>query len=177
MATPRPIRIPRTAGARAGGPNRAPAGDRGEFRPNHGGTRRGLRLFLLFLVALAAIYGLFGALALGAPTTGVRDNPATWAFFTGIGVVFALGGWWVTLSRAPRGAWVGLGHLIVEERFGRIRRFSPGTGDRVAVVQRHRPGLLSPLATELVEVSGSGSKRTYLVETDLFAGAERLPGT
>ncbi len=172
MASPRPVRIVRVPSRSGGGPGPpARAGAPGDYRPNVGGRGRGVRLFAGFLVLLAVIYAAFAALALTASAPGARDDPVTWGLFTLVAVVLALWGWVLTLGRVPRGVWVGAGHLVVEERAGRVRRFDLASGDRLVVLQRHAEGLLSPRPTELVELRGPDGARSYLVEAGLLVGA------
>ncbi len=175
MSSPRPVRIVRVPSRPAGAPS-ARAAAAGDYRPNGGGRGRGRRLLLGFLALLAVIYAVFAGLALTAAAPGTRDDPVTWGLFSVVAVALALWGWVLTLGRAPRGAWVGAGHVIVEERAGRVRRFDLTSGDQLVVLQRHAQGLLSPRPTELVELRGPDGRRSYLIEAGLFEGASVVPG-
>ncbi len=177
MASPRPVRIVRVPARAATDPIHPTRTARdAEFRPNVGGRARGSRLFAGFLGILVVIYLAFAALALSATTPGARENPVTWGLFTAVAAALAVWGWTLTLGRVPRAARVAAGHLLVEERPGRVRRFDLSAGDRRVVLQHYGEGFLSPRPTELVELRGPEGRRTYLVEAGLLEGGADAPG-
>jgi hypothetical protein len=134
--------------------------------PNTAGSARAYRTFVLFVAALAAIYGVFMGLAVRTSAAGAND--AVEAILTAAVAVSLVVGWAVTLGQAPAAAWLENGHLVVHERTGRIRRF-PTASVSYRALRSNSPGPLGPEATEFVEVSAlRGPRRTYLVGANYF---------
>jgi hypothetical protein len=138
----------------------------GRRYPNSAGSARAFRTFLLFVVALAVIYGVFMDFAVTSVVSGT--NYAVEAVLTlSVGVALVVG-WFVTLGQAPSQAWVERGQLMVRGRTGTTRRFPTDTM-RIHVLRSNGIGLFGPEPTEFVEVSvPGGARRTYLVGTHFF---------
>lgn len=146
------------------------------YRANRAGTARGLRVFLLFLVALLTLYLGFVGRFLASPDPGVRTNLTGYLVFSLAAAVVATGAYSVTLLRAPRGMWESDLEIVVEERSGRRRSFPAGRALDVQVVRRYPAGLLNAEGTELVRLSvPEGTGRFYLVETNFFRARTRSP--
>lgn len=121
---------------------------------------------MLFLVGIAAIYGVFMGLAVRSSVDG--SNDVVEAILTAAMAVALVIGWFVTLGQAPTAAWVENGQLVVKERTGRFRRFPTGSV-HVRVVRSNGAGPFGPEPTEFVEVSvPRGARHTYLVGTNFF---------
>jgi hypothetical protein len=133
---------------------------------NDAGSSRALRTFLLFVVLLAVIYGVFMDLAVTSVANGT--NYAVEVVLTvSVGVALVIG-WFVTLGQTPSAAWVENGQLVVIGRIGRARRYPTDTV-RIHVLRSNGAGLFGPEPTEFVEVSlPGGTRRTYLVGTHFF---------
>jgi hypothetical protein len=143
-----------------------------ERRQNVGGSQRVVRVTLVYLVALVALYTgfmLYDRTAPGGSSSPVSNGVF---LFTGIFLVFALAGSLFTLHPAPRAVVVTSEHVTVVGRFG-VRRVLPPLGSlSTRVVRRYPAGWLSDLPVEQVELWGAGAPlRTYLVEEGLFRGA------
>jgi hypothetical protein len=139
------------------------------FTNSAGGTRA-FRTFLLFLVGLAAIYGLF--LGLAVRDTSAATGTSVEEVLTAAVAVSLVVGWLVTLGQAPAAAWIANGQLVVRERTGRSRRF-PAATVRFHVLRTNGVGPFGPDPTEFVEVSApGGGRRTYLVGAGFFDFAE-----
>jgi len=170
MGAPRAVRIAR-----------APAGSAPlAFVPNTAGQARASNLFLGYLVLLLVIFLVFIGLAYTSPSPGPRSDTSAWAVLALLGIGLAIGGWTITLGRAPRGAVVRGEEIAVRERLGRVRRFPVGDAAHLRVVHHYPAGFLSPEATEMVElVAADRSRRTYLVGSGYFdelgASGERRP--
>ncbi|MGA7860597.1 MAG: hypothetical protein WCB19_01915, partial [Thermoplasmata archaeon] len=125
---------------------------------NSAGSSRAYRTFLLFLVALAVIYGVFMDLAVTSVVSGA--NYVVEGILTASVAVALIIGWFVTLGQAPSAAWLEGGQLVVRERSGRSRRF-PTDAVRIHVLRSNGVGLFGPEPTEFVEVSvPRGARRT-----------------
>lgn len=179
MADPRPVRIARKPSESR--PRRSSdddgdrrfwdteAGGTGTFEPNRAGTGRGLRLFLIFGIALLVIYALFLGLTATSPSPGVASNWSVYALLTVL--TFALGaiGAAVTLLRAPSGVAFAADSVIVSERLGRRRHWPRPPQLRLHVLQRYPGGIFGGEATELIELSdGKGHRAAYLVGRGFF---------
>jgi hypothetical protein len=141
--------------------------------PNSAGSSRALRTFLVFLVGLAVIYGLFMGLAVR--TADVSASYLVEEVLTAAVAIALVVGWFVTLGQAPAAAWVENGQLVVRERTGRSRRFPVATA-RFLVLRTNGVGPLGPEPTEFVEVSvPRGAGRTYLVGAHFFDFAQPSP--
>jgi hypothetical protein len=140
---------------------------------NSAGGARAFRTFLLFLVGLAAIYGLF--LGLAVRTASAATSMSVEEVLTAAVAVSLVVGWLVTLGQAPAAAWIENGQLIIRERTGRSRRF-PAATVRFHVLRTNGVGPFGPEPTEYVEVSAPhGGRRTYLVGANFFDFARPAP--
>ncbi len=181
MASPRAVRIPRAAPAgtaravrpTVGRPVSAGTGP-ADVRTNRPGTQRAVRIALVYLVAVAGVY--LGSLAYDASrpelmTPGVTTDLTVFgAVALLLGVVGAL----VSLGPAPRSVELRPGSIVVVERWGRRREWSPRASIQVRVVRRYPAGVLSSGPVESVELALAGRRRTYLVAAGLF-GEPRDP--
>jgi len=167
MATGRPVRI-----ARAAGLETDRAAETGERRVNVAGSQRALRVTVVYLVVLVALFAAFVLYDRSAP--GGTASPSTNGIyvFTGLFVVFAFGGAIFTLHPAPRALEVGPDRVTVVGRWGGRRVLPPLGSLSTRVVRRYPPGLLSGTPVEQIELWGRDVPlRTYLVEDGLFRGA------
>jgi hypothetical protein len=141
-------------------------------RPNRGGTQRAVRLTIVYLVILGAMYVGFVAddqLVPGGTSSAAENGLLV---FTGILALFAAAGMYFTLTPAPRSVELAEDRLTVVGRWGRRRRFPPIGRLSVRVVRRYPEGWLAHEAVELVEVWGDDAPvRSYLVSAELFSGA------
>ena len=168
MAAPRPVRIPRAG-------SRPAAAD--DFRANSAGETRAIRLFVLFLVLLGAIFLTFVALAIASPSPGVRSNLDGWAALSIVALALVVGGWVITLGRTPRAVARRDSEVVVRERLGRLRHFALDDVGRARVAYRNPASFLGPEPTEVVEiVSREGGRRTYLLGEDLLESRDRPYG-
>ncbi|MCI4353399.1 MAG: hypothetical protein L3K14_08500 [Thermoplasmata archaeon] len=159
--------VPGDSGAASEPADRAPSTPpSGRRVSNSAGSSRAFRTFLLFVVALGAIYGVFLAYSATSSVTG--GSPSVAGILTGSVVVALVVGWWVTLGQTPTVAWLERGELVVRERTGRLRRF-PRDDLRIHVLRTNGGGFLGPTPTEFVEVATiGGARRTYLVGIHFF---------
>ena len=180
MENPRAVRIPRS------GPPRVASGSREgpspsertpvDRRRNRSGTQRAVRLTVLYLVALLALYLAFVAYGRSAPggsSTGAQQEMLLFAgfavFLGAFGVVFSL-------TPAPRAIEVSSRHLVVVGRWGHRTVWPPIGETTVRVVRRYSAGVLSSSAVESVEVWSTGRRpRSYLVEEGLFSPLAATP--
>ncbi len=171
MASPRPVRIPRgrptasPAGAGAPAPARPYAV---EIRPNTSGTRRARRVATLFLVAMAALYGILVAFDRLAPGGSRPSATAGLELFSAIAVVIAAAGVLLSLANAPRAVELRPEATIVVGRFGNRREFPPVGELETRLLRRYPTGLLSPTPVEVVELSGPRGTRAYLMEPGIL---------
>jgi hypothetical protein len=162
----RAVRIRREADASLSASTTRAVQGAGQRYRNPAGSSRALRTFLLFLVALAVIYGVFMGFAVTSAAAGT--NSAIEVVLTLSVAVALVIGWWVTLGQAPTTAYVEAGELVVRERTGRTRRF-PIDGLRVTMLRSNDAGFLGSDPTEFVQLSAPhGPRRTYLVGTHFF---------
>ena len=134
--------------------------------PNSAGSSRAFRTFLIFLIGLAAIYGIFLGVAVRSSSAST-STPVEEVLTVAVVVALAVG-WIVTLGQAPTAAWVDDEKLVVRERMGWTRRFPIATV-RFHVLRTNGVGLFGPEPTEFVEVSTPrGAGRTYLVGANYF---------
>ena len=125
-------------------------------------------MFCLFAAGVLVIYLLFLGLTATSTSPGLRNSPTVYAALTIAVALLGVWGWFLTVHRAPRQAVLRDDALVVTERSGRARRFSP-LGVRVRVLYRYGPGLLAAEPTELVELSDAeGRRRNYLVGRGFF---------
>ena len=179
MAAPRAVRIPRPRTAptalsdgTASEAEASAADPKYELRPNVAGSQRALRLTVVFVVALSALYAAFVLYDRTAPggTSAVTENGVL--FFTVLFALFLLVGALYSLTPAPRAIEVSPDRVVVVGRWGRRRVFPPLERLSVVVVRRYPSGWLADGPVELVEVSGDDTpRRSYLVDTAVFAGA------
>ena len=184
MASNRPVRIARNAGDSPphATPIRVPVHARAEStaerepaerRTNVGGSQRAVRVTAAYLIALVALY--VGFLVYDRSAPGGNSSPASNGILvlTGIFAAFAVAGAVFTLHPSPRAIEVARDRVTVVGRWGRRRDLPPLEKLTVRVARRYRAGLLSSAPAEQVEVWAPDlPMRTYLVETDLFAGAK-----
>ncbi len=141
-----------------------------------GGFQRAFRLTVIFVVALAGLYAGFVLYDRTVPggTSSATENGIL--VLTGLFVVFLVGGAFYTLTPAPRSIEVRTDGVTVVGRWGRRRVLPPLERLNVVVVRRYRAGWLSQREVELIELSGPGiARRSYVVEANLFAGANPSP--
>lgn len=175
MTEAHPVRIPtRRTREAPPGPEGGPLGEAGApisegYRANVGGSKQTRATFVAFLAGLLVLYVGFVGILSSSPTPGERSNVPAYALFTLVLVALALGGFLLTLYRAPRGLRREGNDLVVVERTGRISRFALGPGLEGRVLKRYPPDPFHDLATELVRLNrGDGSGRTYLIERGLL---------
>jgi len=166
MATSRPVRIARTPLPEAGAP-RVPT----DLRANVAGSQRVVRVTLVYLIVLVALFLAF--LLYDRSVPGGTASPAgngEWVF-AGIFVLFAIAGSVLTLHPAPRAVEVTPDHLTVFGRWGGHRILPPIGSLSTRVVRRYPSGFLCDAPVEQVELWGRGAPlRTYLVEEGVFRG-------
>jgi hypothetical protein len=173
MASPRAVRIPRPSRPAADAPLApAEAGPTSAFRPNRAGTQRAVRLSLLFLVVLAALYAGFAIVQRGVPGASSPGGQFDLYFFTAVTAVVAVAGTFVALGQAPRGVEVSPTETVVVGRFGQRRSFPPLGVLQVREVRSYRTALLSSAPVAVYELTPKkGVSRTVLVEQGLFDAA------
>ena len=152
-AAPRPIRIPRsgttpTRTVRFSASPRSAEQPRGptvrDRKENRSGTQRAVRVSLLFVLAIAVLYGGFVLLA-GTSSDGT--GPGVWQqieLFGLIAIVVSVGGALLTLGSAPRAIETDANGTVVVGRFGRRRRFAAGVPMSVRLVQKSPPDSCRP---------------------------------
>jgi hypothetical protein len=165
-APPRPVQVPRGAGAGAG-PATGPR-DGTQRRPNVGATRRAIRLSLLFVAGIVVVYAALVALARAGPYAGSSGTAAELEIVGSAAVLIGAIGIVAALGTAPRAVELGDRATVVVGRFGRRYRF-PGPGElRVTVLQRFPAGPLTPVPLVSVELAGGSSRRSFLLEEHLL---------
>jgi hypothetical protein len=180
VATSRPVRIPKarvpappvsTPEGPAHDPT-APDPGRVERRENRGGSQRAIRVTALFVLTLGALYAAFALYDRTAPGGAASPVGNGLLLFTVVFLLFAVVGAAYSLSPAPRAIEVAADRVTVVGRWGRRTRLPPLERLWVVVARRYRSGFFSAREVELVEVSGEDTpRRSYLVDSDLFAGA------
>lgn len=148
------------------------------FRRNTGGMTRAVRLFVIYLILLALIYGIFVA-ALATSRAGLGGIPATApALLSALAVVLGVWGFLITLARTPRGVELRANGFVLTEFFGARRTFDTRGAYDFHVENRYSAGWLSPGPTEMVRLGLPGrAPRRYLVDLRLIpepAGAEEV---
>jgi hypothetical protein len=185
-AQPRPVRLPRPREARppravrlavrrppaTAGPPLEVAEPR-ERRENVGATRRGVRLAVVFVAAIAGVYGLLVALARSGPSAGSIGVTAALELAAALAVVVGAVGTLVPIVAAPRAVELGERMTIVVGRFGRRYRFPGRDRLTVTVLQRFGRGPLAPVPLVSVEILGGSTRRSFLVDASLFEGVGR----
>ncbi len=174
MEGPRAVRIPKpprtgSTGSSQGLPRPSVAAP-ALHRPNGAGSRRSIRITLVFLLGLALLFLGFVLYDRSAPggRTPLVENLLL--LFAGVAAVIGALGAGVALSPAPR--WVELtpDRLVVCGRWGQRTVWPPAEQLTVRVVRHYPAGGLGRDAVESVVVSTTGRRaRTYLVEEGLFA--------
>jgi len=174
VAAPRAIRIPRPAAGEEGSASpAASAVAAGAPLPrrqaNAAGTQRAVRLTLVYLVFLGALYVGFLALArstAGGPGLSAENGTLS---FTILAAVLAIGGTMISLHPAPRYVETSSTATVVVGRWGRRHTYPPLAEIEAREVRRYAPGMLSGAPVLLVEVSGGPSPRaTFLLEEGLI---------
>lgn len=184
MATSRPVRIARSermpdspGPAAEAAPTPAPErplslDSEREVRANRGGAQRAVRVAVIFLVVLAAMYLGFILYDRTAPGGSGSPEGNGLLLFTAVFAAFALIGIVYSITPAPRWLEVTPSRVVVVGRWGQRRAFPPLDRLSLRVVRRYPAGLLSDATVELVEVWGADVPvRAYLVEQGLFSGA------
>ena len=179
MSTPRAVRIPRSGTPSGGSPGAHPLSGsldvpprESDRRPNVAGSQRAIRLAILFLVALAALFAAFLLYDRGAP--GGASSPAANGILvlSLIFIVFAVGGFLFTVTPAPRSVEVAPDGVVVVGRWGRRVSLPPLALLKLRVVRKYPANWLATADVELVELWSDGMPpRNYLVESGLFAGS------
>jgi hypothetical protein len=130
-----------------------------------------MRIYLLYLVALVALYAFFLELDVHSTAAGTSINESGVLGFTLVAIALAIVGAWMTLGQAPRGALIGPNEIIVTERWGRQVGFPPADEIKIRLVRRHSRGLLSPQPTATVLVmTQAGARRTYVIDESMLPG-------
>ncbi|HLN50894.1 MAG TPA: hypothetical protein VK455_02405 [Thermoplasmata archaeon] len=140
-----------------------------ERKENRSGTQRAVRVSLLFVLAIAVLYGGFVLLAGSASD---RTGPGVWQqieLFGLIAIAVSVGGTLLTLGSAPRAIETDANGTVVVGRFGRHRRYAAGVPISVRLVQKHPAGFLSPTAIDVVEVTAGPQRATYFLEEGMLA--------
>jgi hypothetical protein len=173
MASSRPVRIPRASSA----PARVAAGAP-ERRPNTAGTQRAFRFAILYVLALAALDGVFVALDLTSSEANRPGLVADLQIFLGLAIVLAVGAVIFALTPAPRWVEVDPRRTVVQGRWGTRREFPPLAELERSVQRRYPAGFLASRPVEMVRlVDRRGRATTYqiqegLLAPDLSTGAE-----
>jgi hypothetical protein len=177
-ASPRPIRIPRSGTTLPRAVRisaAAPSGERPtgptvrQRKENRSGTQRAVRVSLLFVLAIAVLYGGF---ALLASTSSDGTGPGVWQqieLFGLIAIAVSVGGTLLTLGSAPRAIETDANGTVVVGRFGGRHRSPAGVPMSVRLVQKYPAGFLSPTAIEVVEVTTGPHRATYFLEEGMLA--------
>lgn len=130
-----------------------------------------LRIYLLYILALVALYGFFLELDVRSTVAGTSINESGILGFTLVALALAGVGAWMTLGQAPRGARIGPREIIVTERWGREVTFPPADEIKIRLVRRHGRGVLSPQPTATVLVMTlAGARRTYVIDEQMLPG-------
>lgn len=154
-------------------PESEPPGTK-ETRKNRAGTQRVVRITVLYLVLLVIIYVAFVAYAREAPGGTSPGSQRALLEFGGVALLLGVVGAVLTVSPAPRAAGAGSERVVVLDRWGRRREWSPLSQVRIRLVRRYPAGFLSDEPVDSVEVSLEGVRpRSYLVEAGLLP---ELPG-
>lgn len=189
MASPRAIRIPRSA-PRPTEPESTvvpapPVAEPGaavpvDRRRNQAATERAHRLTLIYLIGLAVLYGAFVLLDRSAPGGTTSAVQTGLLYFTGIAAGLGVGGAFVALSPAPRAIELRPDSLVVIEWWGHRRTFPPLAELTRSVVRRYPASFLSSRAVEAIELgTPTVGRRTYQFETGLIPTLDpftRSPG-
>jgi hypothetical protein len=178
----RPVRIarravpapsdPSTAPGADPSPRRSPSAEGADPLPPHGnraGLRRARRLLLLYLVGLLLGYAVVTIAVASSPYAGVRTDLWLYVFLSVLAAASAIGGYLLTVGRAPWAVYVVGSDLVVRERFGRVRRFPIDPSLQVRYTQSSGPSFLSPEPTDTVRIRAKrGPVREYVVEKGRF---------
>jgi hypothetical protein len=176
MGAPRAVRIPRTSAdsarvvrpPRDAGPTR-PTVSSAPPRRNRGGTQRAVRLTVLYLAVLAALYVAFVLYDRTTPGGSSPGAEGGLLEFTGVALLLGIGGALLALAPAPRAVEWSSTSFVVVGRWGRRTEWTPIDEITVRPLRRFPAGLLSDTPVESVEVSGPGRRpRNYLVESGLL---------
>jgi len=167
VSNPRPVRIPREPTAPR------PAGVVGallEHRPNEAGTQRAFRFAILYVLVLVALDVILVALDLSSKEAGRPGVESGLQLFIGIAILLAVGSVIFALSPAPRYVDVRADGVIVVGRWGQRALLPPMAQLQTKVLRHYPAGVLSSTPVDLVQVvDRNGRRRTYQVETGLFA--------
>jgi hypothetical protein len=160
------VRIPKGAAA----PRTPVAGGLLEHRMNEAGTQRAFRFAILYLFALVLLDVILVALDLSSAESGRPGVESGLQLFIGIAVLLAVGSVIFALSPAPRYVDIRSDGVVVGGRWGQ-RTWLPPVEQLETKVARHYPaGILSSNPVDMVQVvDRTGRRRTYQVETGLFA--------
>ena len=140
-----------------------------ERRPNVAGTRRAVRLSLVFGVALGIVFLVLAALGRSEPR-GTSAGAGFDLLVLGVaGLAVAVGGIVLSLHSAPRRVEVGPTAIVVVGRWGRRTEWAPPGQLKCRLARRYPPSLLSGEPVALMELRLPGRpSRTYLVAEGLF---------
>ena len=182
MSEPRAVRIPRSRGASATPPDDADRRVRATgpavtgLKPNRAGTQRVVRLTVVFLVVLAALYAGFAIYARSSPGGATPGAQTALVEITLLAIVLALAGTILTLNTAPRAIGALPDGFVVVGRWGRRTQWTPLHAVTVRRVRRYPAGFLSGEDVDSVEVFGTGQRRrSYLIEAGLLPEHSREP--
>jgi len=185
LATSRAVRIPRASARaqkvpRATSPREAEETPKrtpeppAEWRANTAGSQRAIRITVLYLVILVALYIGFVLYDRTAPGGTASPLVNGVLLFSVLFAALALTGVYATLTAAPRGIEVTRDRVTVVGRWGRRRTFPPLEQLSFRVARRYSAGFLTDSAVVHLEIWGKGFPvRSYLVSEELFAGAVR----
>jgi hypothetical protein len=139
-----------------------------ERRENRAATVRAMRLSIIYVFGVAAVYLLLAGLARLSSAGTSAGGSADLLAFGVVALVIALAGIVVALGQVPRAVLLGEEETIVVGRFGRQYVFPGRHRLQLTVHQRFPAGLLSPTALESVEIGGGTSRRSFVLEEGLL---------
>jgi hypothetical protein len=139
------------------------------YRPNTGALTRAGRLFAVYVVVLVVCYVAFLALVYSGPSESSAAAIPSLELLTVLAALLAVGGFWITLARTPRGVDRRAGRIVIVEFLGGRRVYLQDSTLRFTVENRYGTGWLASAPTEMVAVqTAQGPVRHYLVERDLL---------
>jgi hypothetical protein len=169
VSTARTVRIPRPR-ARPTEEGPAPELPR-DIRYNRGGLQRALRLSLLYVGGLVAVYAGFLAYAGTGPDGLTPGIESALVVFGVTAALLAAGGTLVALASAPRTVELSGRETRVVNVFGWVRRFPALGTTEVRALRRFPAGWLSSGPVLSVEFAAGRLRRTYLLEEGLVPTA------
>ncbi len=179
----RAVRVARPGGPSPARPVRLVRAERPEVpgasaarRANVGATRRAVRLALLFSTGIVLVYAALFAVARAGPYSGSAALGGELGIVAGAAILIGAAGVVAALGSAPRRVEIGERATIVVGRFGRRYRYPGRSQLRVVVLQRFPIGPLTPVPLASVEIRGGSSRRSFLVEEQLFGPTDPPEG-